>query len=84
LLQPLAVLEEVLPVVLVEYVPPLCRIGVEALLVMVGYGLCALLFQLLLDVGFVFVIDIDMIPGIKLEGIVAREKKPADVSFTSN
>jgi hypothetical protein len=84
LLQPLAVFEEVLAVVLVEYIPPLCRIGVKALLVMVGYGLCALLFQLLLDVGSVFVVDFDMVPGIKLEGIVAREKKPRDVSFLIN
>ena len=69
--QPFAVLEEIRRVILVKQVPPFGRVCVEAPAIELGDGGFALFGVLDLREGFVFVIGLDVVPGVEFKDIVA-------------
>lgn len=73
-MQPFAIFEEVTCIVGIESIPPLLRIGVEAMFVVGGDWVLALVGVLGFGVEIIGFVCFDVIPRIELEDVVSGEK----------
>ena len=73
-MQPFAVFEEVTCIIGIKPIPPLLRIGVEAMFVIGRDWVLALVGVLGFGVEIVGFVGFDVIPRIELEDVVGREE----------
>ena len=73
-MQPFTVLEEITCIVRVKSVPPLLRVGVEAMLVIRRHGILTLIGVLSFGMTVVNLICLDVVPSVEFEDVVSRKE----------
>ena len=73
-MQPFTILEEVTCVVRVKSVPPLLRVGIEAMFVIGRDRILTLIRVLSFGMKIINLIGLDVVPGVEFEDVVSRKE----------